>query len=118
MGSEAMLASYLEGEAWLDDLLVYLEGNRDALCDFVESELPGITVAKPDATYLAWLDCRELGIEGDLGEFFLEKAKVELLDGTIFGEEFEGFVRFNFGCPRSVMMEGLSRMKQAFVSVG
>jgi cystathionine beta-lyase len=115
MGSEAIMASYEEGGAWLEELLVYLEGNRDALCDFVEEEMPGIRVWKPESTFLAWLDCRGSGIEGNLGNFFREKAKVGLIDGNIFGQGGEGFVRFNFGCPRAVLMEGLERMRKAIV---
>jgi len=113
MGSEAIIASYEEGGAWLEELLVYLEGNRDALCDFVEKEMPGIRVWKLESTFLAWLDCRGSGIKGNLGNFFREKAKVGLIDGNIFGQGGEGFVRFNFGCPRAVMMEGLERMRGA-----
>ncbi len=113
IGSEGMMAAYEDGEPWLDELLVYLEGNRDALCEFVDKEMPGVKVWMPESTFLAWMDCRELGIEGDLGDFFRENAKVEVIDGTVFGESFEGFVRFNFGCPRSVMLEALERMGDA-----
>ena len=113
MANEVLLASYQEGEAWLEELLVYLEGNRDALCDFVEREMPGVKMTKPDSTFLAWLDCRELNIEGNLMKFFRENAKVELVNGLRFGKNGKGYVRFNFGCPRAQMMEALGRMRDA-----
>ena len=113
MGPVAALAAYRDGGDWLDQLLVYLEANRNYLYEYVKNELPGISMVLPEGTYLAWLDCREAGIEGSPCEFFLEKARVGLNDGVIFGKGGEGFVRLNFGCPRAVLTEALQRMKQA-----
>jgi len=113
MGTQAALAAYRDGQAWLDEVLVYLEANRDYLVDFVHSELPGVAIWKPEGTYLAWLDCRELALPVSPHKFFLEKAKVGLNEGADFGTEGEGFVRLNFGCPRSLLVEGLERMKTA-----
>ena len=116
MGLLAGEAVYREGQEWLDQLLVYLEANRDFLCEYVGHELPGITMAKPEGTYLAWLDCRNAGIEGNPFEFFLQKAHVALSDGAQFGPGGEGFVRLNFGCPRATLAEALERMKRALAS--
>jgi cystathionine beta-lyase len=113
MGLVAGKAAYQEGQDWLRDLMVYLEGNRDYLFDFVNHQLPGVRMAKPEGTYLAWLDCREAGIDGSPYEFFLQKAKVAMNDGKAFGQGGEGFVRLNFGCPRSMLEEALRRMKRA-----
>jgi len=113
LGMVAMEAAYARGGAWLDALLEYLEANRDYLFDFVAQELPGVKMAKPEGTYLAWLDCRESGINGKPDEFFLENAKVAENDGSWFGKGGQGFVRLNFGCPRSILEEGLTRMKKA-----
>jgi cysteine-S-conjugate beta-lyase len=110
------LAAYRDGQPWLDALLIYLETNRDLLVDFVEKELPGISVWKPEGTYLAWLDCRDLGLDISPQKFFLEQAKVGLNEGKDFGEAGEGFVRLNFGCPRALLEEGLGRMKAALAS--
>jgi cystathionine beta-lyase len=66
-----------------------------------------------EATYLAWLDCRDAGIPGDPYEFFLREAHVATIPGAIFGPQGEGFVRFNFACPRSMLVEGLERMRSA-----
>jgi cystathionine beta-lyase len=115
MGYTAALAAYRDGEAWLDELLVYLEDNRDYVHRFVESRLPGIQMIKPEATFLAWLDCRGAGIPGELTphEFFLQEANVALNEGAKFGPGGEGFVRLNFGCPRATLTEALERMEEA-----
>jgi cystathionine beta-lyase len=103
-------------DAWLDALRVYLRGNRDFLVEFVRSELNGIRVTVPEATYLAWLDCCELNLDPFPHKFFLEKAQVALNDGAEFGAGGEGFVRLNFGCPRKTLEEALDKMKQACAS--
>ena len=107
----AALAAYRYGEKWLDELMGYLQANRDYLYDYVEDELPGISMARPEATYLAWLDCRGAGLPENPGKFFLDRARVALSDGADFGKGGEGFVRLNFGCPRSMLVEALERMK-------
>ncbi len=114
MGLIAMQAAYREGQTWLAELLAYLEANRDFVYDFVRTELPGLSLAKPEGTYLAWIDCRGAHLENPY-EFFLEKAKVALSSGTIYGTGGQGFVRLNFGCPRSTLEEALLRMKKALV---
>jgi cystathionine beta-lyase len=113
LGFTAMLAAYRDGQPWLDEVLRYLEANRDYLLDYVTTDLPGITMARPEGTYLAWLDCREAGIDGNPQEFFLEKAQVALNDGATFGRGGEGFVRLNFACPRAILEEALERMQVA-----
>ena len=106
-----------ECEDWLAELLQYLTANRDFLVRFVESELPGIKVTVPDATYLAWLDCNALVRDGRINDtpakFFLDQARVALNPGADFGPGGEGFVRLNFGCPRSTLVKALERMKAA-----
>jgi cystathionine beta-lyase len=113
LGLAAAQAAYQHGQEWLDQLMIYLEGNRDWLDNFVAKELPGVSMVKPEATYLAWLDCRELNLKPTPYEFFLKIARVALGDGAIFGKGGEGFVRLNFGCPRSMLMDALGRMKRA-----
>jgi cysteine-S-conjugate beta-lyase len=116
LGQVAGLAAYKEGQPWLDEMLVYLRGNRDYLVDFVNHELPGVSMASPEGTYLAWLDCRQAAVAGDPFKFFLEKARVGLNDGKDFGRGGEGFVRLNFGCPRSMLTEALQQMKKALLA--
>lgn len=112
MGLIGAEAAYRGGQPWLDQLLPYLRANRDFLWDFVNRELPGITTAKPEGTYLAWLDCRERKLDNPF-EFFLKHARVALNDGRTFGTGGTGFVRLNFGCPRSILEEALHRMKSS-----
>ena len=116
MGLTAAQAAYQYGGEWLEQLMVYLEGNRDYLYQYVLNELPGIRMVKPEGTYLAWLDCRELNLPGSPYEFFLQRARVAFNDGAMFGKGGKGFVRLNFGCPRSLLMEALERMKSALAS--
>lgn len=114
MGSLAAEAAFRHGDEWLSELLTYLTANRDAMVRFVEEHLHGIRTTVPDSTYLAWLDCREMELEGQTAfDFFMNEAKVAFNDGATFGKGGEGFVRLNFGTPRAVMMEGLQRMLAA-----
>jgi cystathionine beta-lyase len=115
LGYTAMVAAYRDGGPWLDALLRYLEANRDALADYVQRSLPGISMAKPEGTYLAWLDCRPAGLD-DPFTFFLERAKVAFNNGKLFGAPGDGFVRLNFGTPRALLMEGLERMRAALAA--
>jgi cystathionine beta-lyase len=115
LGHTAAVAAYREGDAWLEALLRYLEANRDFLVREVRARLPGVRVAAPDATYLAWLDCRETGLD-DPYAFFLERARVALNDGRTFGPGGEGFVRLNFGCPRALLAEAVARMAAALAA--
>jgi len=117
MGYTAMLAAYQEGAGWLDALLDYLEANCDYLADFVAGRMPGIAMDRPEATFLAWLDCREAGIEGNLHTFFLERAGVALNDGPTFGPGGDGWLRLNFGCPRATLTEALERMADALAQL-
>ena len=115
LGFTAAYAAYRDGGPWLDELMRYLETNRDFVMDYVRTRLPGVRVATPEATYLAWLDCRNAGAAAaaDPFTFFLERARVALNDGALFGPGGAGFVRLNFGCPRSLLVEALDRMRAA-----
>ena len=118
LGYTAMLAAYRDGQPWLDELLRYLESNRDFLVKHVRANFRGIEVGVPEATYLAWLDCRKAHIpNNDAFTFFLETGKVSFNDGATFGRGGQGFVRLNFGCPRSLLTEGLERMGTALRSL-
>ena len=112
MGYTAMVSAYRDGTPWLDALLRYLEANRDFLAEYVRTRLPGISMLKPEGTYLAWLDCRGANI-ADPFTFFLERAKVGFNDGRLFGPAGDGFVRLNFGTPRSLLTQAVERMRAA-----
>jgi cystathionine beta-lyase len=101
-------------DEWLKELRCYLTGNRDFLVDYVTKNMPEVRITVPEATYLAWLDFTQLNLEKPPFEFFLEKAKVALSDGAIFGEK--GHVRLNFGTSRNVLTQALDRMNKALRS--
>lgn len=113
LGLTAMQAAYRDGGEWLEQLLVYLKGNRDFLFEFICQEFPGVNMVLPEGTYLAWLDFRQTAIDNPQ-QFFLEEARVGLNDGKIFGTGGEGFVRLNFGCPRRILEDALGRMLEAY----
>jgi cysteine-S-conjugate beta-lyase len=113
-GIEAMIAAYNHGDEWLDELLDYLKGNAKYIHDFIGNNIPEIKVTIPEATYLAWLDFRELGLYGqNLRKFLIDEAKIGLNDGFNFGKQGDGFCRLNFGCPRSIIMDALERLETA-----
>jgi cystathionine beta-lyase len=108
-----MQAAYLSGAPWLEQVMRYLQANRDHLHRFVDSHLTGIGMARTEGTYLAWLDCREAGLPGNAHQFFVKHARVAMNDGAMFGPGGEGFLRLNFGCPRVMLDEALERMRDA-----
>jgi len=112
LGDTAMAAAYSHGHDWLDELLQYLEINRDILVDFVSNELPGINIQSPQGTFLGWLDCTGSGLENP-AEHFLTKGRVALNSGDWFGSEFHKYARINFGCPREILLSALDRIKMS-----
>jgi cystathionine beta-lyase len=113
-GIVALEAAYRDGAEWLDQLLAYLDGNMAFAQEFFRQRIPRIQFIRPEGTYLALLDCRELGMaQKELNEFFLKKAKVYFDDGSIFGDELIGFERANFGCPRGVLAQALENIERA-----
>jgi cystathionine beta-lyase len=117
LGYTAALAAYRDGQPWLQELTRYLEANRDFAVDYINERLPGIHTGKPEGTYLLWLDCRQAGIPGHPHKFFLERAKVALNDGPDYGQGGAGFLRLNFGCPRSTLVQALGRMEAALAAL-
>jgi cysteine-S-conjugate beta-lyase len=100
-------------DGWLDDLRRYLTANRDFLVEYVTENMPDARLTIPQATYLAWLDFSAYNLKKSPYDFFLKKAKVALSDGKIFGKGSEEYVRLNFGCPRSLLEQGLYRMRRS-----
>ncbi|WP_416972196.1 MalY/PatB family protein [Streptomyces sp. 4F14] len=127
LGIIAHTTAYRDGDAWLDALLTGLDANRALLGELVAEHLPGIGYARPEGTYLAWLDCRSLGLAPEEGctdlavvtdlagpaRLFLEHARVALSSGHIFGTGGAGHVRLNFATSRSVLTEAVTRMGRA-----
>lgn len=113
LGYTAALAAYRDGETWRRSLIDYLRGNRDLVAKTIE-EMPGLSMSPVEATYLAWIDARQAGLEKPA--LFFEERGVGLSDGAEFG--LPGFVRLNFGCPRPLLAEALRRMKEAMEEKG
>jgi cystathionine beta-lyase len=112
-GILATEAAWTHGDPWLADCLAYLRANRDFVADFVARELPGVVHFAPEATYLAWLDCRALELAPSPHEFFLKRALVALSEGPNFGPPGEGFVRLNFATSRAILARALEQMAKA-----
>lgn len=112
-GVIATIAAYNEGEEWLNQLLQYIHGNYLFFKDYCEEHLPQLPVAPLEGTYLAWMDCRSLGIPSEeLEEELMKEAKLWLNAGSMYGKEGEGFMRWNLACPRQLVKEGMERFSQ------
>ncbi len=118
LGLEATLAAYTGAGEWKSDMLAYVEANRDFLSEQVAGRFPDIRLLKAEGTFLAWMDCSGIGLGPDPQTFFLDHGKVGFSAGSEFGEAYCDFIRVNFGCPRSLLVEGLDRMEMALRSRG
>ncbi len=106
-------AAYKHGEEWLKQMLNYIEGNICFTDDYLKKNIPQIKVIKPEASFLIWLDCRELGLpQKELISLFIDKAGLALNDGEMFGSEGKGFMRMNIGCSRLVLEKALNLMNK------
>lgn len=116
--SVAVEAAYREGEEWLEQLLPYISGNFDYVRDYCTKYIPRIHPNCPDATYLMWLDCRELGMNNEeLRDFFIRKAGLGLNEGYTFGRSLSGYMRLNAACPRSILEQAMRQLKAAVDSL-
>jgi cystathionine beta-lyase len=110
----AFEAAYREGDEWLDALMTYLQSTRDFVHDYLRNNIPQIKITKPEATYLLWLDCRELGMtDTQLRGFFIKGCKVGMNPGAVFGEGGTGFMRLNIGTPKSTIEQILLSISKA-----
>ncbi|HBC91418.1 MAG TPA: cystathionine beta-lyase [Pelotomaculum sp.] len=110
----ACMAAYGKGAPWVDELLVYLEANRDFIAQYLAQEIPQIGYHKPEGTFLAWLDFSAFGLEGEkLQELIFQQAKVVLNVGATFGAEGNTFMRLNFACSKAQIERALERIKKA-----
>lgn len=110
----ATVAAFRQGEAWRQQMLRYVERNIETVERFCAEQLPAIRPLRPQASFLVWLDCRGLGLaHEELVRLCVDRARVALNDGALFGREGEGFMRLNVGMPRSVLLEALGRLRAA-----
>lgn len=115
-GVAALIAAYEQGTEWLDALRDYLWGNARFVRDFFAAELPDFPIAELEATYLVWIDCRATGrTSEELAQRLLNECKLMVSPGTLYGAEGEGFLRLNIACPRSLLAEGLQRLKNGLL---
>ncbi|MEC0170657.1 MalY/PatB family protein [Paenibacillus graminis] len=111
---EAVEAAYNEGGEWLDQLIQYISSNAEYAIGYLVEHLPQVKPMKPEATYLLWMDCRELGLDPEgLKKLMYREAKVAFNEGSVFGTEGQGHLRINLACPRSILAEALERFAQA-----
>lgn len=114
LGIVACQAAYRYGAQWLDELMTYLTGNLNFVREFLKERLPQVKLVEPQGSYLIWLDFSGLNLNAEeLENLILNRAKLWLNSGTIFGPEGEGFQRMNIACPRSVVEEAFLRLEQA-----
>jgi len=112
-GVIATTAAYAEGREWLGEVTDYLDSNRTRLAELLAEHLPEIGYRVPDATYIAWLDCASLGIDGSIADFFRTEAGVTLTDGVLCGRGYENHVRLIFAMPQPILEEAVIRMAAA-----
>lgn len=110
----AVKACYRYGEEWLAEVMQYIQENKDYAIKYLSKNIPQLQTMPPQATYLLWVDCKELGLAvEDLKELMYKKAGVAFSEGSVFGEEGVGFIRINLACTRETLKEALSKFARA-----
>ena len=110
----SIIAAFQKGEEWRRQLISYIEDNVRFVEDYFKANIPSIKPLRPQATFLVWLDCRELGLDHKgLIDLFVNKARLALNDGEVFGPGGEGFMRLNVGAPRAILKAALERLAKA-----
>ncbi|WP_036877596.1 MalY/PatB family protein [Xylanibacter oryzae] len=110
----ATIAAFRYGEEWRKQMLEYVEGNIDYVIEYCAKNIPQIKPLRPQASFLLWLDCRDLNLNHEqLNDLFINKANLALNDGEMFGKGGEGYMRLNVGCPRALLNEAMDRLKTA-----
>ena len=106
--------AYEYGEEWLNQATEYIHQNIEFVDNYLKQNIPQIKAVIPEASFLVWLDCRELNLsQPELECFFIEKAKLALNSGSLFGDEGKGYMRLNVGCPQSTLQKALDNLKKA-----
>lgn len=110
----AAIAAFTHGEKWLDELREYIYANKCHAVDYIKRNIPQIKVNNSDATYLLWLDCRDIySGEPEISEVIRAKTGLFLSGGSHYGKGGDGFARMNVACPRTLLDDGLARLKAA-----
>lgn len=110
----ATMAAYRQGNDWRKQMLKYVEGNILFVEEYCKQYIPGVRPLRPQASFLIWLNCRDLHLTHDeLQDLFIDKAHLALNDGEMFGPGGQGFMRLNVGCPRSIVQQGMEQLRNA-----
>lgn len=110
----ATIAAFQNGEEWRQQMLEYVEANIDFVDNFLKTRIPQIKALRPQASFLIWLNCRDLNLDHDaLNRLFVDGARLALNDGEMFGEEGRGFMRMNIASPRAVLQDAMERLEKA-----
>ena len=112
-GVVANTAAYRHGEAWLDEVVAYLDDSRQLLGGLLKRHLPQVRYRPPDGTYLAWLDCTAMDLPGSPGELVTDRGGVTVIDGPAFGDGGPGAFRLNFATPQPILTEMVERIAAA-----
>ena len=114
LGMVATASAYQKGEEWLDELILYLQGNRDYVRSFLAKELPAVRLVEPEGTYLLWLDFSGVVSDKDeLERLITDKARLWLNSGETFGKETALFQRMNIACPRKTLEQAMEQLREA-----
>ena len=114
MGLIACQAAYSQGEDWLRQVKIYIAENLEYVKNFLRDNLPQVKLVEPEGTYLLWLDFRELNLtEEELEDLIINKAKLWVDGGTMFGTEGVGFQRINIACPQKILIQAFTQLKEA-----
>lgn len=115
---DAAIAAFTKGADWLDALRAYIRDNRLLAAEYIKEEIPQIEPVPSQATYLLWLNCSKVGSAAEVAAFIREKTGLYLSAGNQYGGDGEAFLRMNIACPRSVLKEGLRRLKEGVLDKG
>ncbi|MFC6254273.1 MalY/PatB family protein [Secundilactobacillus hailunensis] len=114
----ASIAAYTQGHQWVHDMRAYIESNKQTVAKFVAENVPGVKTVAGNATYLVWLDTREIDMASDkLEQFIRQETGLYLSEGTVYGGDGQEFLRMNVACPKERLMDGLNRLKQGILAV-
>ena len=118
IGLAAAKAAYSEGQPWLNGMKLYLKDNLDYVREFLKERLPMLTLVEPDGTYLVWINFKGLGLSvSEREDFIVNKAKLWLDSGSMFGVDGKDYERINIACPRSVLKKALEQLETAILAI-
>ena len=114
----ATIAAFDNGEGWREQMISYIEANIEYTIDYCKQQIPQIVARRPEASFLVWLDCRGLNLsQRELNSLFVDRAKLALNEGAMFGEQGSGFMRLNVGTPRATLHKALEQLRAAVDSI-